>query len=101
MIPSVWSIRGLDYTFMHDNASCHKAHLITYWMDENNVNCTTWPAQSPDLNPIENLWDYLERKLERLPTTSLSIMGHPNDLWENIPNTKPGLVNAMKNRSCY
>ena len=29
MIPSAWSIRGLDYIFMHDNTYCHKAHLIT------------------------------------------------------------------------
>ena len=33
MIPSAWSIRGLDYIFMHDNASCHNAHLITDCMD--------------------------------------------------------------------
>ena len=40
MILSDWSIRGLDYMFMHDNTSCHKAHkthLITDWMDENDV----------------------------------------------------------------
>ena len=28
MIPSAWSIRSLDYIFMHDNGSCQKAHLI-------------------------------------------------------------------------
>ena len=56
-------------------------------MDENDVNCTTWPAQSPDLNPIEILYDYLERKLEKLPTTlSLSQLWDTlYDLWENIP----------------
>ena len=41
-------------------------------MNENNVKYTTWPAQSLDLNPIENLWDYLDRKLAKLPTTSPS-----------------------------
>ena len=43
MIPSAWSIKGLDYIFIHENESCHKAHLITDWMDENDINCTTWP----------------------------------------------------------
>ena len=54
-------------------------------MDENNVNCTTWPGQSSDLNPIENLWDYLERNLEKLLTTLSQLWDTLNDLWENIP----------------
>ena len=82
MILSVWPIRGLDYIFMYANASCHKVYLITNWMDENDVDCTTSPVQSPDLNPIENLWDYLERKLEKLLTNLFQL----NDLWENIPS---------------
>ena len=41
-------------------------------MDKNDVNCTTWPAQFSDLNTIENSWDYLEMKLEKLPATTLS-----------------------------
>ena len=39
----------------------------------------------PDLNPTESLLDYLERKLERLPTATLSQLWDTlNDLWENI-----------------
>ena len=44
-----------------------------------------WLAQSPDLNPIENLWTYLERKLEKLPRTLSQLWDTLNDLWENIP----------------
>ena len=81
MIPSAWSIRGLDYVFMHDNAYCYKANIITDWMDENDDNCTTWPEHFPDLNPIKNLWDYLKRKLEKLSTTTLSqLLDTLNDL---------------------
>ena len=69
-------------------------------MDENGVNCTTWPAQSPDLNPIENLWDYLDRKLDVLPTTTLSQLWDTlSDLWENIPTEIiENLVSSMPQR---
>ena len=54
-------------------------------MDKNYVNCTIWSAQSPGLNSIENVWDYLERKLEKLPTTTLTQLWNTSrDLRKNI-----------------
>ena len=34
--------------------------LTRSWFIENAIETLTWPAQSPDLNPIENIWDYME-----------------------------------------
>ena len=65
MIPSAWSIRGLKYIFMHNNASCHKVHPVTSWMDENDVNCTTYMVGTiSELNTIEHVWDYFARILK-------------------------------------
>ena len=48
---------------MHDNARPHVARICRQFLNRNNVNVLSWPAVSPDLNPIEHIWDYLGRKV--------------------------------------
>ncbi len=48
--------------FQQDNAPCHKAKILSDWFLENDNEFTLlkWPPHSPDLNPIEQLWDVVE-----------------------------------------
>jgi hypothetical protein len=56
-----------DCLYQHDSTPCHKSRSVREWFVDNNVPEMDWPAQSPDLNPIEHLWDELERQLRSRP----------------------------------
>ena len=51
------------YVFMQDNAGPHRAHLVKDWFKHAEVEVMDWPAKSPDLNPIENIWGALARMI--------------------------------------
>jgi len=62
-----------DGYFQQDNAPCHKARIISNWFLEHDNEFTVlkFPPQSPDLNPIEHLWDVVELELRALHPTNL------------------------------
>lgn len=48
---------------MHDGAPCHRSKLVKSYLQEKNVAVLDWPGNSPDLNPIENLWQVMKNKV--------------------------------------
>ena len=55
---------GRDYFFMQDNASIHKARPAREYLGANGIETIPWPAYSPDLNPIENVWSAMKRYIQ-------------------------------------
>jgi hypothetical protein len=50
--------------FLQDGAPCHKFKIVTQWFNERpNIILIKWPGNSPDLNPIENVWSWMKAKL--------------------------------------
>ncbi|GFX08461.1 transposable element Tc3 transposase [Trichonephila clavipes] len=54
---------GLQFLFMDDNASCHRAVAAEQLLESEDIERMDWPARSSDLNPIEHVWDFLGRRL--------------------------------------
>lgn len=90
--------------FQQDNAPCHSATIGQEWFEEHDkeLQVLPWPPNSPDLNPIEHLWDVLETQVQSMEASPCNI----NDLkdmlltsWCQIPEvTFRGLVESMPQR---
>jgi hypothetical protein len=73
-----------DCLYQHDSAPCHKSRSVRECFMDNNVPEMDWPAQSPDLNRIEHLWDELECRLlsrHQCPTSLTALATALQEEW--------------------
>ncbi len=75
--------------FQQDNAKPHTAAIKTAWLRSRRVRVLNWPACSPDVSPIENIWRIIKRKIrQRRPRTLQQLETYIRQEWDQIPTPK-------------
>jgi len=64
-----------EWHFLHDNAPMHTSGIVAEWLHNKGVSVIDFPAYSPDLNPIENLWSIMAREVERFQCSTDEELG--------------------------
>lgn len=93
---------GRGFIFQDDNARAHRARVVTEYLQRRNIRTMPWPAMSPDLSPIEHVWDILGKRVRRRtpPPRTLGELGTAlEDEWRRIPQvTIRRLIGSMRRR---
>ncbi|CAH1967750.1 unnamed protein product [Acanthoscelides obtectus] len=91
-----------DRTFQQDNARPHVARVTIDFFQHNDVTLLPWPPRSPDLSPIEHVWDMMGRRLlnlQRPPQTLEALREELVVAWNEIPQEDiDHLIRSMPRR---
>lgn len=93
---------GIKETFKlyQDNDPKHKAHQVRLWLLYNCPSVIDTPPQSPDMNPIENLWNELNRRVRQKPVSSIpALKARLLEEWNKIGNDYTSkIISSMPKR---
>lgn len=79
---------GDAFVLQDDNARPHRARIVDVYLEQETIQRMQWPARSPDLNPIEHVWDALGRRIAALnppPRTLATLSTALQEQWLALP----------------
>ncbi|GFV40930.1 transposable element Tcb2 transposase [Trichonephila clavipes] len=94
---------GLQFLLMDDNAPCHRTVAAKQLLESEDIERMDWPARSPDLNPIEHVWDFLGRRLAACtlqPVTIRELRLALQDEWAAMPQQLIDTLILSMGRRC-
>jgi transposase len=104
LLPSMeeCEIPAEDLIFQQDNDPKHTSNKARIWMEGNDITLLDWPPQSPDLNPLEHLWQHIKVELCKFPTQAKGVWQIWNrvaEVWGKIePEVCQRLIESMPRR---
>ena len=104
LIPSAELLIGnSNYIFQQDGAPAHTANSVKEWLSQSNIELLPWCPRSPDLNPIENMWAWMDHQMSRVRITSIEHLKEvlhqtwltvPEDLCKKLIESMPRRIKA-------
>ena len=89
--------------FQDDGARAHRAISVNNWKRDHGVRSLAWPSQSPDLNPIENVWSILKERIRKRiphPTNVRQLEQYIHEEWYQLdPLMLRNLIKSMRRRN--
>ncbi len=101
MLPAADQLYGdADFIFQQDLAPAHSAKATSTWFKDHGIPVLNWPANSPDLNPIEKLWGIVKRKMRYArPNNAEELKATIRATWALItPEQCHRLIDSMPRR---
>lgn len=100
LLPFAEEKLAADWIFQADNDPKHTSKRAKKFLVDKKVNVMTWPSQSPDLNPIEHLWNDVDKVIKsRKPSNLDRLYDVIEESWKNIPVDRcVSLIESMPRR---
>lgn len=98
LLPQIreWFPNGESYIFMQDGAPCHTARSVKQFLQDKNVPLLPWPGNSPDMNPIENVWKMVKKEVAKdIVTNRCQLIGKLIHVWYHNPQLQKTVQNCI------
>jgi len=103
LLPTASAIAGEDWQLQQDNASIHMSAITRAFFNQHSVRVLPWPARSPDLNPIENVWGLMVQRVYangKSFSTRDELKVAISNAWENLSLSYFNTLVMSMNKRC-